>query len=171
MKVVVLNPWKVFLAGCISCLLIIGSILGALALWGVFQSDPAEAYGADGVGAKRWYFAEGYTGPGFEEWILIYNPATAEGGSGYSIKPEIRMYDNAGFIGNYVTPPIQPGQRFTVNINDRAAYYGYSGDVSISVIVPNNSFPFLCERAQYFNYKGQITGGSQTFGYQEGASE
>ncbi len=36
--------------------------------------------GHDAVGATSlsnyWYFAEGYTGPGFEEWICILNPGT-----------------------------------------------------------------------------------------------
>jgi len=171
MQVMIISPRKVLLAGALSALLIAGSMLGAMALWGVFRSDPAQAYGADGVGAKRWYFPEGYTGPGFEEWILIYNPATAEGGSGFSVKPEIRMYGNNGLIGTYTTPLILPGQRLSVSINDITSYYGYSGDVSVAVQVLPENPPFLCERAMYFNYKGQITGGSQTFGYQEGAAE
>ncbi len=171
MQVMVLSPGKVLLAGAVSALLISGCVLGAMALWGVLGPDVAEAYGADGVGARRWYFAEGYTGPGFEEWILIFNPATAEGGSGYSVKPEIRMYGNDDFIGAYVTPPIQPGQRFSVSINDIASYYGYSGDVSVAVQVLPESPPFLCERAMYFNYRGQITGGSQVLGYRECAAE
>ena len=74
MKVIVLSPFKVFLAGVLSTLLIGVSVLGALALVGVFSSEKAEAYGAAGVGAKYWYFAEGYTGAGFEEWLLLYNP-------------------------------------------------------------------------------------------------
>lgn len=171
MQVMIVSPRRVLLAGVVSALLVAGSVLGALALWGFFRADHAEAYGDDGVGAKTWYFPEGYTGPGFEEWILIYNPDTAEGGSGSPVKPEIRMYGNNGFIGTYVTPPIQPGQRFTISINDVAAYYGYSGDISVAVQVLPENPPFLCERAMYFNYKGQITGGSQTFGYQEGAPE
>ncbi|RJP26896.1 MAG: hypothetical protein C4536_14930 [Actinobacteria bacterium] len=169
MKVVVLNPWKVFAAGVISCLLVAGSVLGGLALWGVFDSDTAEAYGAAGVGAKTWYFAEGYTGPGFEEWILLYNPPENQGGSGIVVQPGITMYSNGGLIGEAYSPPLLPGQRASININDAAAYYGYSGDVSI--VVYSNTYPFLCERALYFNYKGQITGGSQSWGYQEGATE
>ena len=168
MKVVILNPWKVLVAGVISCLLIMGSVLGALAIWGVFQSDPAEAYGVNGVGAKDWYFAEGYTGAGFEEWILIYNPPVGIG-SGNDISPVIEMYSNGGSIGTYSVSKVAPGQRRSININDAAAYYGYSGDVSIRVYHPD--YPFICERAMYFNYKDQVTGGSQVFGYQEGATE
>jgi len=169
MKVVVLSPGKVVLAGLISALLVAGSVLGVLALAGVFRSQPAEAYGASGVGAKRWYFAEGYTGPGFEEWILIYNPPELAGGSGNRVSPVIEMYGSGGHIGRYDVPGLEPGQRRSVNINELCAYYNYSGDVSIYVYNPD--YPFVCERALYFNYKGQITGGSQALGYNEAAIE
>lgn len=168
MKVIILSPWKVFMAGVISALLVGASALGALALVGVFSPERAEAYGAEGVGAKQWYFAEGYTGPGFEEWILIYNPPVGYG-SGNNVSPSIYMYGNSGYIGRYDCPSIQPGQRFSVNINEACAHYGYSGDVSIRVTHPD--YPFLCERAMYYNYKGQVSGGSQVLGYQEGAAE
>jgi hypothetical protein len=168
MKVVVLNPKRVIIAGLISCLLIAGSVLGALALAGVFSGEAAEAYGAGGVGAKTWYFAEGYTGPGFEEWILVYNPPEQKGGTGSTISPVINMYSNAGFIGVHSVGQVAPGQRRSVNINDAAAYYGYSGDVSIVVY---DDYPFLCERAMYWQYKGKWQGGSTTPGYQEGTNE
>ena len=169
MTVVILDPKKVIIAGLLSALLIAGSLLGVLAFAGVFHSQPAQAYGAAGVGAKEWYFAEGYTGPGFEEWILIYNPAIGSGGSGNAIYPEIRMFGNTGEIGVYSTARLEQGQRISVNINQVAqSLFNYSGDVSICV---SEISPFICERALYFNYKGQITGGSQVFGYQEGANE
>ena len=111
MKVVVLSPCRVVLAGAISAILIAGSILGVLALAGVFDGDVAEAYGASGMGAKRWYFAEGYTGPGFEEWILIYNPPAHIGGSGMMISPVIDMYGPGGSIGYITGISVAPGQR------------------------------------------------------------
>ena len=169
MKVVVLSPFKVFLTGVLSALLIGASVLGALALVGVFSSEKAEAYGAAGVGAKAWFFAEGYTGAGFEEWILIYNPPASVGGSGHVIGPTIYMYGPTGEIGTYNVPGMSPGTRFTVNINDAAAFYGYSGDISI--VVRSLNYPFICERALYFDYKGQWTGGSQILGYNEGPNE
>lgn len=171
MKVVVLSPSKVLAAGVISCLLIVGSVLGGLALMGVFRAQPAAAYGDTGIGAYTWVFPEGYTGPGFEEWILLYNPLPEDGGSGYAAAPQIKMYGNNGYIGSYNHPRLQPGERSSVYINEAAAYFGYSGDVSVVVKGDLGWGPFICERAMYFNYKGQITGGSQSFGYQEGAAE
>ncbi len=167
-RVVVLSPGKVLLAGLLSALLLAGSVLGALALAGIWCPQRAEAYGEEGVGAKRWFFAEGYTGPGFEEWILIYNPLQGEGGSGNRIRPTIQLYGNNGYVGPYDSPTLQPGQRASININDVAkSLYGYEGDVSIVV---EGLSPFICERALYFDYKGQVTGGSHSLGYQEGAA-
>lgn len=169
MKVVILSPGKVLAAGLLSALLAAGSVLGTLALAGLLRPQRAEAYGEEGVGAKTWFFAEGYTGPGFEEWILIYNPEAAAGGSGNKISPTIHMYGNNGYIGCYYVPTLQPGQRASINVNEVAkSLYSYEGDVSITV---NDLSPFICERALYFNYKGQMTGGSHSLGYQEGAVE
>ena len=42
-----------------------------------------------------------------------------------------------------------------------------------SILDPDRA-PFICERAMYFTYQtpeGPVTGGSQVFGYQEGAAE
>jgi hypothetical protein len=169
MKIVVISPLKVFIAGAIASLLIMGSVLGALALWGVIRSDPAEAYGVDGVGSKDWYFAEGYTGPGFEEWILLYNPPADRGGSGSGVDVELLFYGSSGYIGGAFVS-VASGQRVSVNINDLLlSGFGYSGDVSI--VAHNGAFPFVAERALYFDYKGQWTGGNQSLGYNEGAAE
>jgi len=167
MKVVILSPGKVLAAGLLSALLVAAGVLGTLALAGVFRPQRAEAYGEEGVGAKRWFFAEGYTGPGFEEWILIYNPPSGLGGSGNNVAPLIYMYGNSGHIGDYYVPTMQPGQRISLNIKEIAkSLYGYEGDISIVI---HGLQPFICERALYFNYKGQITGGSHSLGYQEAA--
>lgn len=169
MKVVVISPGKALAAVAASCLLVAGSLLGGLALWGALRGDAAEASGTSGVGAKRWYFAEGYTGPGFEEWILIYNPPDAFGGSGEALTPNLQLYSNNGYIGPIYGPRLEPGQRASININEMAkSLYNYSGDVSIVVY---GGYPFLCERALYFNYKGQISGGSQSWGYPEVSAE
>ena len=169
MKVVVLSPIKVFIAGALTALLIGASVLGALVLVGVFSSEKAEAYGATGVGAEYWYFAEGYTGPGFEEWLLLYNPPADMGGSGFGTDVYLHFYGPSGLIGTYHVS-VYPGQRVSVNINlVLLETFGYAGDVSI--VAENDSFPFIAERALYFNYKGQWAGGSQVLGYNEGPNE
>ncbi|NPV61009.1 MAG: hypothetical protein HPY75_15270, partial [Actinobacteria bacterium] len=52
MKVVVLSPWKVFVAGALSALLIMGSVLGGLALWDMLRPDAAQAVEAAGTVGK-----------------------------------------------------------------------------------------------------------------------
>ncbi|MEW6554640.1 MAG: hypothetical protein AB1384_10185 [Actinomycetota bacterium] len=168
MQVIIVSPGKVLVAGAVAAVLVASSMLGALALAGAFRGETAQAYGTDGVGARTWFFAEGYTGPGFDEWILVYNPPANKGGVGVTIAPVINMYSNTGPIGFYTVGSVSPGQRRSVNINAAAAYYGYAGDVSIVVY---DDQPFICERAMYFDYAGRISGGSQVFGYQEGAAE
>ena len=171
MKVMILSPGKVILAGVVAALLVASAGASAALMMGALRSEPAEAYkwpsdGGEGVGAKSWYFAEGYTGPGFEEWILIYNPPRGVGGSGESLSPIIEMYGKDGFIGRYDVPTLLPGQRYSVDINSIASSLcNYSGDISIYVYHPQ--YPFICERAMYWEYKGKWAGGSTSLGYQE----
>ncbi|NPV60981.1 MAG: hypothetical protein HPY75_15125, partial [Actinobacteria bacterium] len=154
-----------FVAGALSALLIMGSVLGGLALWDMLRPDAAQAVEAAGtVGKKHWYFAEGYTGPGFEEWLLLFNPPTEDGGSGMTFTPDIHFYGPNGYIGLYTDYGLYPGARVSINVNQvLKEMYNYEGDVSI--VVEDSTYPFLCERALYFNYKGQITGGSHSTGY------
>jgi len=165
MKVVVLSPWKVCVAGALAGLFIMGSVFGGLALWDMLRPDPARAVEAAGmVGKKYWYFAEGYTGPGFEEWLLLFNPPSEDGGSGMTFTPDIHFYGPNGYIGGFTDYGLYPGARVSINVNQVLKdMYGYEGDVSI--VVEDPTYTFICERALYFNYKGQITGGSHSTGY------
>lgn len=167
MKVIVVQPRKVFLAGLFSCLLLAGSVLGVLTLAGVLRSRRAEAYGSQGAGSRTWYFPEGYTGPGFEEYILVFNPPADVGGTGKVAFVTMGFYGQAGMIG-FHTLNVEPGQRASVNINQvLKSRYNYEGDVSVVVGSWDNEATIICERAMYFNYAGHVTGGSQTLGYTE----
>ncbi len=167
MKVLVVKPGKVLLAGTASALLLTGAVLGSLALVSALRGERAEAYGKNSVGSLAWYFAEGYTGPGFEEWICIFNPPAEVGGSGRVAFVSLMYYGPNGKIGgqNY---QMEPGQRISVNINQELKQdYNYVGDVSVAVLSWANNAPVICERAMYFNHRGQVAGGSQTLGYEE----
>ncbi|MEJ5186312.1 MAG: hypothetical protein WHT46_04460 [Candidatus Geothermincolales bacterium] len=146
--------------------LLLASSLGGVMIARIFFPGEARAYGSKGVGALRWYFAEGYTGPGFEEWILIFNPPKEIGGSGRVAMVRLGYYGNNGLLTHsYVQ--LEPGCRATVNVNEELSKVNYKGDVSIVVLSTENNAPIICERAMYYNYKGIITGGSQVLGYQE----
>ncbi len=166
MKVLVVKPGKVLLAGTASALLLTGAVLGSLALVSALRGERAEAYGKNSVGSLAWYFAEGYTGPGFEEWICIFNPPAEVGGSGRVAMVRLGFYGPNGFLDHdYVQ--LEPGQRASVNVKQRLKQScNYEGDVSVAVISWENNAPVICERAMYFNHRGQA-GGSQTLGYEE----
>ena len=102
--------------------------------------------------AERWDLAEGYTGAGFETWVLIQNTSPYEAA-------EIRMafMGNAG-IASTRSYQLTPGSRTTIYLNDITA----PGDVSVSLYSTNN-VPVIVERAMYFDCGG-ITGGSASLG-------
>jgi subtilisin family serine protease len=102
--------------------------------------------------SKRWNLAEGYTGDGFETWILVQNTSPYEAA-------EIRMalMGDAG-VASTRTYQLTPGSRTTIYLNDITV----PGDVSVSLYSANN-VPVIVERAMYFDYGG-IRGGSATMG-------
>lgn len=166
-KVVVIEPRKVFLAGLLSCLLLASGALGSFWLAGALRGERAQAYGTEGVGSRTWYFPEGYTGPGFEEYILVFNPPADMGGTGKVAFVTMEFYGPDGKIG-FHTDQLEPGQRASVNVKHvLKERYGYEGDVSVVVGSWDNEATIICERAMYFNYPGGITGGSQSLGYTE----
>lgn len=167
-KVIVLSPVKVVLAGALSALLAAAAVLGVLALWGALRGERARAQDGGGIGASRWYFAEGYTGPGFEEWLLLFNPPEDMGGSGEDAQVAVSYYGPEGKIaGRMVT--LWAGCRVSLNVKAELAGVGYSGDVSIAVR-SSQYVPIICERAMYYEYhpvygQGAWTGGSQSLGF------
>lgn len=166
-KVVVVEPRKVILAGALACLLLAGSSLGVFYLAGMVRGERAQAYGSEGVGSRTWYFPEGYTGPGFEEYILIFNPPADMGGTGKVAFVTMEFYGPNGKIG-FHTAQLEPGQRVSINVKDiLKSRYNYEGDVSVVVGSWDNEATIICERAMYFSYPGGITGGSQSLGYTE----
>lgn len=115
-----------------------------------------------------WYFAEGYTGDGFDEWLLLLNPYYS-----YTVNVTIEFFLNSGssFSRTYELPP---ASRNTFKIDDIVG----GQDVSMRVTVPSE-FPILAERAMYFLYGGAWGGGhgdlgststSTTWGLAEGYS-
>jgi cell wall-associated NlpC family hydrolase len=95
----------------------------------------------------RGYFAEGYTGEGFETWLLFANPEdeTAqvevtylrEGGD--AATPIVKVYDLA------------PSSRFTILVNDVAGLQPGSVGLSYRSL---NGVEVAAERAVYFDYHG-----------------
>jgi len=103
---------------------------------------------------REWYFAEGTTRHGFEEWLCILNP-----GDETTARIEY-LYDDG--------PPLVTEQalgarsRTTVFINEAA---GPGKDVSIKVEADGD---VLCERPMYFYYHSALEGGHVVKGSRSG---
>lgn len=121
-----------------------------------FQSNGitggSQAVGAPATGLQ-WYFAEGYTGPGFDEYICLYNPFS-------TVTPSVRveLMDEMGAVktGDYTLPEMG---RVTVHVNDLMP--GKSVSATVTSLDGNK---FVAERSMYFNYSGGTTGGSVASG-------
>ena len=101
--------------------------------------------------SPAWFFAEGYTGPGFEEWLCIQNPGDIQAAVSITYYPE---------AGHPIVKEHQvPGNsRGTVLVNSDAG-----ANKSISAEITSDQ-PVIVERPMYFNYNGW-TGGHDVVGY------
>ena len=99
-----------------------------------------------------WYFAEGYTGEGFEEWLCLLNPQPADVG----VVVLYFMPDGEVTREKYSIPA---SSRRTFNVN-QLIYT--QGDVSVYVLADR---PIVAERPVYFEYSDKWSGGSANTGY------
>ena len=125
-----------------------GSILVALLglllfslLSGVAVADRAGGHCAAALDAPSttWFFAEGTTRPGFDEWICVLNAGEAT--SDLTFRFLLPDGEGAPFRAS-----LPPRSRFTLNVNQAA---GPGLDVSV---ILESSLPVAAERAMYFRY-------------------
>ena len=121
---------------------------------------PARAFagwdgGSDALGCtepgRAWYFAEGTTRDGFDQWITILNPGAHETSATVTY-----MLGSGENIERSCT--LAPGSRTTVDVD---ADVPAGSDVSAYVTAPD---PIVAERPMYFRYKGVWTGGHTVVG-------
>ncbi|NPV60778.1 MAG: hypothetical protein HPY75_14105, partial [Actinobacteria bacterium] len=111
--------------------------------------------GHDAMGStqlsRKWYFAEGYTGDDFEEWLTVQNP-----------NAEWATVDVTYFVKG--ADPIEkqhrvrPLSRYTISVNQDA---GSNLEVSAAI---EADLPILAERPMYFDYQGSMDGGHIVMG-------
>jgi C1A family cysteine protease len=115
--------------------------------------------GHDVMGAtaasQTWYFAEGYTGPGFEEYVCVLNPG--------STAADLTFRFQTQEAGEIVKRGYNVGAhtRATFKVNDILGP-GYQASLKLE-----SSQPVVAERPMYFNYQGQWTGGHCVMGAPE----
>ena len=108
-----------------------------------FEVDPAAK--------TTFYFAEGYTGPGFQEYLCLGNP----GGTQATAAITYLYKDGTTRQGEVAIPP---NSRATVNVNGEAG-----ADKEVSLMVTSQQ-SIVAERPMYFNYQGKWTGGHDAVG-------
>ena len=99
--------------------------------------------------ASSFYFAEGYTGPGFEEWLTLQNPNAEE--AVVEVTYMIKGGDN--LVKHYT---VGAETRYTVNVNDEV---GSNKEVSTKVTCDK---PIVAERPMYFDSNGRCGGHVET---------
>lgn len=93
-----------------------------------------------------WYFAEGYTGTGFDEYLTIQNPNPAEA--------EVKITYFLGRGGPVVKNLRIPGaSRYTVVVHDPKEGVGRNQEVS-ALVESTNGVGIVVERPMYFRYSG-----------------
>ncbi|MEW6554076.1 MAG: S8 family peptidase [Actinomycetota bacterium] len=101
--------------------------------------------------STTWFFAEGYTGPGFDEWLLLYNPS----GSDRTATVTYRFPDGGQLQANYI---VNAHTRYSVHVNLETP------DREVAIKVSSGGDGLVAERAMYFVYQGRWDGGHCTEG-------
>lgn len=101
--------------------------------------------------SKTWYFAEGFTGGSFDEFILIQNPGEEAG----TLKAKYMCPDGETLSYFY---QISPHSRLSLHVDDIPRL----ADSEVSVML-SCDVGVVAERAQYFDYYGRA-GGEATYG-------
>jgi hypothetical protein len=101
--------------------------------------------------SMTWYFAEGTTHAGFEEWLCLANPNDQDA----TVQVTYIFPDGEALTLPYLVPSMK---RFTVDVN---ATVGPGRDVALKV---ESDQPVVAERPMYFNYRWMWDGGHITIG-------
>lgn len=96
-------------------------------------------------------FAEGYTGPGFQEYLVLMNPGDTE-----ALVQVAFLFPDGSEASHSRSVPAR--SRATVRVND---VVGANREVSAVV---RSSAPVVTERLLYFRFSGSITGGTAVMG-------
>jgi len=113
------------------------------------------AEGAAGL-SNNWYFAEGYTGEGFDTWITVGNPDDR------AAAVEFRLCRPGGKENKTVKAVVAPRSRYTLHVDAHLP----ASEVAVFV---GSDVPVVAERSMYFNYRGKA-GGSCAMGSRAAAS-
>jgi hypothetical protein len=92
--------------------------------------------------SRTWYFAEGYTGMGFEEWICVLNP----GNTAADLTFRFQTHEEGELVRTGYNVPAYSRGSFKVN---EVLGADYQNSLKIE-----SSSPVVAERPMYFDYLG-----------------
>ena len=98
--------------------------------------------------AQTWYLAEGYTGPGFDTYVLLMNPGEEDG------RAVLRFMLEDGSEREFGLD-VPAHRRRTVKVNDVDGMNGVAFATTVQC-----SQPLVVERAKYYSYGGKSGGDS-----------
>lgn len=104
---------------------------------------------------KDWYFAEGCTQPGFQEWLCILNP------NNYGVSVNVSYLIEGSSSPTSETLNIPALARYTRNVPD---LLGVGKNVSVKISGITAGDLTVCERPIYFIYQGKWNGGHIAMG-------
>lgn len=96
--------------------------------------------------STEWHFAEGYSGPGFDTWVLLQNPNAAPAVA------EVTFFVEGG-APRTTTVSVGPRSRATLLASTVPGVSGTSHSISV-----RSNLPISAERAEYFDYHGIVDG-------------
>jgi kumamolisin len=120
-----------------------------------------DVIGEPGPAKVVYSFAEGYTAPGFSEFLTLQNPTTS------SESVVVTLYMHNSIISQQVVT-VGPQTRSTMSINNYAAPIAHanpSAGYEVSLAVWASSGTIVVERPMYFNYHNFAWGGTDVIGY------
>jgi photosystem II stability/assembly factor-like uncharacterized protein len=100
--------------------------------------------------AKTWYFAEGTTNTGFNEYLTVANPGTAAA----HVQVQYLLGLGAPIVKSYI---VAAHTRFTANVNSEIG-----AGKNVAMVVTSDQ-PIVAERPMYFDYAG-VASGSDVLG-------
>lgn len=110
------------------------------------------------AGSLQWYFAEGYTGTGFSEWLCLQNADSVPANVTVNY-----FFKNGGNQPKTLQIPAHSRRNISVNQD-----VGPDKEVSVSV---TSNVPIVAERPLYYNYHGWAAGGDTVMGANRPASD
>ncbi len=105
--------------------------------------------------SKTWYFAEGFTGGSFSEFLTLANPNSVAA----NVQVQYLLGNASPITRNYL---VGKNARFTINVNNEIG-----PNQNVSMVVTSDQ-PIIAERPMYFTFTGlpgySIPGGSDVLG-------